>query len=221
VAELGLHVHTNTTLCRANIGAAPGLIRFVARTLGRRTLSMNMVIRTGEALTSAEPEVTYTEVAEHLPSLLETARAEGVRLVWYSPIPYCLFNPVLHGLGAKSCACVDGILSVDPTGQVLPCSSFEEGIGSLLEHDFETIYRSRAARYWRRKEFLPPVCRDCPDADICAGACPLYWDAAGSFAELPRPGSADRRMRIRWERRRQRGRSFGVSPGRPAPAREG
>jgi len=221
MAGLGLHVHTNTTLCRANMGAAQGLIRFVRRDLGLRTLSMNMVIRTGEALSSSEPEVTYTDVGERLPALLETARTEGIRLVWYSPIPYCLFNPVLHGLGAKSCACVDGILSVDPTGQVLPCSSFEEGIGSLLEHDFETIYRSRAARYWRNKEFLPPVCRDCSDADICAGACPLYWDAAGSFTELPRPGSEDPRMRTRWERRRRKGRSFGVAPELPAPEREG
>jgi len=214
MARLGLHVHTNTTLCRANLVTADELIHFVSRDLGLPTLSMNMVIRTGEALKSSEPEVSYTEVAARLPALLETARREGIRLVWYSPIPYCLFNPVQHGLGAKSCACVDGILSVDPTGQVLPCSSFEEGIGSLLERDFESIYTSRAARYWRQKEFLPPICRDCPDADICAGACPLYWDAAGTFAELPRPGSANPRMRSRWEHRRRKGRSFGVVPGR-------
>ncbi len=209
--RLGLHVHTNTTLCRDNIGAAEALIRFVRRDLGLATMSMNMVIRTGEALAGG-PQVTYTEVADRLPGLLEVAREEGVRLVWYSPMPYCLFNPVLHGLGAKSCACIDGILSVDPSGQVLPCSSFEEGIGSLLEHDFETIYHSRAARYWREKQFLPPVCRDCADADVCAGACPLYWDAAGSFAELPRPGADSRWSRAWWERRRRRGRSFGVLP---------
>ncbi len=209
--DLGLHVHTNTTLCRDNIDGAGALIRFVRRELGLTTMSMNMVIRTGEALAGG-PQVSYSEVAERLPGLLETARREGIRLVWYSPIPYCLFNPVLHGLGAKSCACIDGILSVDPSGQVLPCSSFEEGIGSLLENDFETIYRSRPARYWREKRFLPPVCRSCSDADVCAGACPLYWDAAGSFAELPRPGAHSRWLRAWWERRRRRGRSFGVLP---------
>lgn len=212
VRDLGIHVHTNTTLCRANIGVASELIRFVRRRLDLRTLSMNMVIRTGEALAASEPEVTYTEVASALPSLLETARAEDVRLVWYSPIPYCLFNPVLHGLGAKSCACVDGILSVDPTGQVLPCSSFDEGIGSLLEKDYDVIMAGRAARYWKRKEFLPPACRSCPDADVCVGACPLYWDAAGSFAELPVTGAGDAGARRRWERARRRGRSFGVQP---------
>jgi len=212
--RLGIHVHTNTTLCRANLDEADGLIRFVARELELRTLSMNMVIRTGVARgDGVGMEVSYAEIGRRLPQLLETARAEGVKLVWYSPIPYCIFNPVLHGLGAKSCACVHGILSVDPCGQVLPCSSFDEGLGSLLEQPFARIYHSRAARYWRERRFLPPACRSCPDTDVCGGACPLYWDAAGSFAELPRAEAGDNTARARWERRRRKGRSFGV----PAP----
>lgn len=212
--KLGLHVHTNTTLCAQNLDSADDIVRFVARKLDLRTLSMNMVIRTGVALGSSTMEVSYQQVADRLPSLLEVARAEGVTLVWYSPIPYCVFNPVLHDLGAKSCACVDGILSVDPSGQVLPCSSFAEGLGLLLTTPFERIYRSRAARYWREKRFVPPVCEDCPDVDICGGGCPLYWDEAGSFDELPRPGAGAGRARRRWERRRKQGRSFGV----PEPA---
>jgi radical SAM protein with 4Fe4S-binding SPASM domain len=212
--RLGIHVHTNTTLCRANLEAAPALIRFIGRELGLRKLSMNLLIPTGSALQARELGVSYTELAAHLPALLEVARAEEVRLIWYSPIPYCIFNPVLHGLGAKACACVDGLLSVDPTGQVLPCSSFERGIGSLLHGSYERLTSSRAARYWRRKEFVPPACAGCADVDLCAGACPLYWDAAGSFAELPRDGAADPAARRRWERARRRGASYGV----PAPA---
>ncbi len=211
---LGLHVHINTTLNSLNLDVADDLIRFAARTLKLKTLSMNMVIRTGEALRQGGKHVgvTYTEVGERLPALIEVAKAEGIRFVWYSPIPYCIFNPVLHGMGAKSCACVDGILSVDPAGQVLPCSSFAEGIGSLLKEDFEKIYKSRAARYWREKRFSPPVCQSCPDVDICGGACPLYWDAAGSFDELPRRGAGDSKDRQRWERSRRKGHSFGVQP---------
>jgi radical SAM protein with 4Fe4S-binding SPASM domain len=210
--DLGIHVHTNTTLCPDNVSFGSDLIRFIARDLGLKTMSMNMVIRTGEARREGRMEISYTEVAALLPGLLETARSEGVRLVWYSPIPYCLFNPVLHDLGAKSCACIDGILSVDPSGQVLPCSSFENGIGSLLEDDFDVIFSNTKAKYWRNKDFVPPVCRDCPDVDVCAGACPLYWDAAGSFAELPVAGSGDQAARRRWEASRRRSGSFGVEP---------
>ena len=104
--------------------------------------------------------------------------------MWYSPVPYCLFNPVTHGLGSKSCACVDGLLSVAPDGELLPCSSYERGIGNLLERPFEELWFTREALYWRRKEFLPPVCRGCEMSHICCGACPLYWAAHGSFKEL-------------------------------------
>ena len=102
----------------------------------------------------------------------------------------------------------DGILSVSPTGEVLPCSSFSGGLGSLLEQPVERIWSTRAARYWRRKEFLPPPCEGCDDADICGGGCPLYWDAAGSFDEIPR--EADPAAVARWHRRRRRGGAFGV-----------
>ncbi len=212
--KLGIHVHTNSTLCAANLDKALDIVRFVARDLGLPTLSMNMLIRTGMGLDPSMAPVTYAQVAQVLPALVEEARTQNVKFVWYSPVPYCVVNPVLVGQGAKSCACVGGILSVNPAGEVLPCSSFQQGIGSLLHQPFADIYESAAARWWRERKYIPPVCRDCPDVDVCAGACPLYWDAAGSFAEIPRARSSDRTDRERWERERAAGKSFGV----PRPA---
>ncbi|MCB9558721.1 MAG: radical SAM protein [Deltaproteobacteria bacterium] len=209
--QAGIHVHTNTTLCQANIDVADDLIRFLAGELGQRTMSMNLLIPTGAAGSDEGLGVSYRRLAERLPGLIAAAKTAGIRLVWYSPVPYCIFNPVLHDLGAKSCACIDGILSVGPDGQVLPCSSFEDGIGSLLERSFEEIYRSKAARYWREKRFVPPLCRECRNVDVCAGACPLYWDARGNFAELPGGGKVSPQQLRRWHRRRKQGASFGVS----------
>jgi len=82
----------------------------------------------------------------------------------------------------------------------------------LLDDDFDVIFSNTKAKYWRNKDFVPPACRDCPDVDVCAGACPLYWDAAGSFEELPVSGSGDRAARRRWEESRRRSGSFGVEP---------
>jgi radical SAM protein with 4Fe4S-binding SPASM domain len=208
--ELGIHVHTNTTLCRDNLAEAPDLIRFLAREVGTRTLSMNLLIRTGFGLDEASGPIGYEALAPSLPGLQRVAQEESMHLVWYSPLPYCIVNPVLLGQGAKSCACVDGILSVDPMGNVLPCSSFEQGIGSLLEQSFAEIYDSPASRWWRERRYVPPVCRDCEDVDLCAGACPLYWDAAGSFDEIPRAGADDPAARAAWEADRVCGGSFGV-----------
>jgi hypothetical protein len=46
------------------------------------------------------------------------------------------------------------------------------------------VWYSTAARYWRDKQFVPPVCQRCQIRDICCGACPLYWIERGSFADL-------------------------------------
>jgi hypothetical protein len=56
-----------------------------------------------------------------------------------------------------------------------------------LREDFDAIWQTRTAKYWRRKEFLPPDCRGCDLANLCCGACPLYWDEVKDFAEIHNP----------------------------------
>ena len=180
----GIHTHTNTTICGGNREHLMELIDFIAEDLGSEYFSMNMVIRTGTALENTQDDIRYTEIGDLIRAVQERARQRGIRFVWYSPVPYCLFNPVQAGLGSKSCACVDGLISVSPSGELLPCSSFERGIGDLLHRPFREVWHSRTARYWRHKEFVPPICQRCEIRDICCGACPLYWDERGSFAEL-------------------------------------
>lgn len=180
----GVHTHTNTTLCGGNRAHLTELVDLIADDLGSEYLSMNMVIRTGAALDDREGDISYSQVGPIVSAVQESARAKGVQFVWYSPVPYCMFNPVQAGLGGKSCACVDGLISVSPAGELLPCSSFERGIGNLLRQPFEQVWNSRTARYWRNKEFLPPVCTRCDIREICCGACPLYWDQRRGFDEL-------------------------------------
>jgi radical SAM protein with 4Fe4S-binding SPASM domain len=180
----GIHTHTNTTVCGGNRAHLLELVDYIAGELHSEYFSMNVVISTGTALHHGEQEVTYTEIGPIIESVMERAKEKGVKLVWYSPVPYCLFNPVTHGLGSKSCACVDGLLSVAPDGELLPCSSYERGIGNVLRRPFTELWYSAQARYWRDKRFLPPACRRCDIHHICCGACPLYWEAHGGFSEL-------------------------------------
>ncbi len=207
----GIHVHTNTTICAGNRDHLEQLVTFVRRELGSDYLSMNMVIRTGTALDHPEIGISYREVGTLITAAQTCAEREGIQLVWYSPLPYCMFNPVQAGLGSKSCAAADGLLSVSPSGEVLPCSSFEQGIGNLLTHSFRKVWHSRQARYWRSKSFLPPACERCAIKSICCGACPLYWDERGGFAELegfaPRPSHLSK---LRWSIRQWRRHSWGT-----------
>jgi radical SAM protein with 4Fe4S-binding SPASM domain len=177
----GIHVHTNTTINSLNRDHLLALVEFLAE-MGQPYLSMNMVIRTGDAVGSME--IGYQEIGELVLPLKERANERGMKFVWYSPVPLCLFNPVAHGLGSQSCSAADGLLSIAPDGGVLPCSSFEQSVGNLLHEPFATVWNRHAAKYWRTKEFLPPGCHNCDLADLCCGACPLYWDERGDFAEI-------------------------------------
>ena len=216
--QAGIHTHTNTTLCAANREHVGELVSYVRRALGSDYLSMNMVIRTGTALSHPEVGISYREVGALIRRAQARAQQEGMRLVWYSPLPYCLFNPVQAGLGSKSCAAADGLLSVSPAGDVLPCSSFEQGLGNLLTQSFDQVWHGRRARYWRRKAFLPPACARCAVRHICCGACPLYWDERGNFAELEgQAPAAPLWAGLVWRLRRWQRSSWGVGLRRRLP----
>ena len=197
----GIHTHTNTTINSRNLDGLSSLIDLLAD-MGQEYLSMNMVIRTGGAV--GVRDISYSQIGDIVLDLKARAEAHGMRFVWYSPVPYCLLNPAAQGLGAQSCAAADGLLSIAPDGQVLPCSSFEKGIGNLLEEDFAAIWNRRTAKYWRNKEFLPPGCKACDMVDICCGACPLYWDEQGTFAEIaPYVDRTSSLERLTWRLRRR------------------
>jgi radical SAM protein with 4Fe4S-binding SPASM domain len=207
----GIHTHTNTTICGSNREHVLDLVDYIAEELKSEYFSMNVIISTGTALSHSQEDVRYSEIGAIIEQVQQRAKDKGTKLVWYSPVPYCLFNPITHDLGSKSCACVDGLLSVSPSGELLPCSSFERGIGNLLDKPFQELWFSSEARYWRNKQFLPPACRDCEMKHICSGACPLYWDAHGSFDEIPRTASLQRANTLLWKtKRRLWGKACGV-----------
>lgn len=184
LSALGIHTHTNTTICSKNRDHLIPIARFVREEFGFSYLSMNMIIATGIARDNENIDIGYSAIGAILTPVLKFCEEIGIKFVWYSPTPYCVFNPLDHNLGSKSCACVSGLLSVNPAGDIIPCSSFDRGIGSILKHPFDYIWNSDQALYFREKRYLPPVCGGCDMEKICSGACPLYWENAGGFTEL-------------------------------------
>ncbi len=188
----GIRVHTNTTVNRRNLPHLEAIVDLVAER-GLPRLSMNLVIPCGTAGGAPGLHVPYTEAGEPVLRVRERAAARGGELVWYSPLPLCLFNTIAHGLGNRGCAAADGLLHVDPAGDVLPCSSFRHGetLGNLLRQPFTEVWSSPAARFFRDKRMQPAPCRGCPDSAACQGACVLYWremglvELGGGAAERP------------------------------------
>jgi radical SAM protein with 4Fe4S-binding SPASM domain len=181
--ELGVFVHTNTTINQLNKDHLEPLVKFLAEEIHNEHFSMNALILTGSCLENINRkrlELKYSDLEPTICSVMNFANQYNIRFVWYSPTCYHYLNPVKLGLGIKQCAACDGLLSINPYGEIIPCSSFQTPIGpSLLDPNvqFEAIWGNKSARYWREKQYIRAECKKCKYEYLCKGACPLYWDA--------------------------------------------
>ena len=140
---------------------------------------MNLFIPVGSGESASDLFFPYSETGVFIDEARRRARLAGVEFFWYSPIPICLYNPIARGLGNKSCAACDGLLSVSPSGDILPCSSWPQSIGNILCDGFSTLWFSDKARYFKDKDYAPDACKTCVSFTACQAACPLYWKAIG------------------------------------------
>jgi radical SAM protein with 4Fe4S-binding SPASM domain len=177
----GISVHPHATLCRLNLPSLGQMARF-AKSLGVDRFSLNMIIPAGRG-TAEDLAIKYSEVEDIVLRMKSEAEAAGIRFMWYSPTPMCLFNPISHQLGNKGCSACEGLLSVDPFGRLLPCSSWKEPVGNLLLEGFQDLWFGSHGKFLRAKRSAHPGCRDCEHFAVCHGACPLYFKAHG-YAEL-------------------------------------
>ena len=177
--QAGVSVQTNTTVCAANAAAAAWMPRFL-RSLGVTRFAMNLYLPSGHETGADTLLVPYSRAGAIIESVRAAARSEGMTFYWYSPIPHCHYNTIAHGLGNKSCAAMDGLLSVSPSGDVLPCSSYPELMGNLLTTEFRDIWFSARARHFKSKKYAPEECAGCGSFVACQAACPLYWRSVGT-----------------------------------------
>jgi radical SAM protein with 4Fe4S-binding SPASM domain len=179
--EAGIRVHTNTTISGLNRDGLPEILDLV-KAQGMDKFSMNMIMPQGSALTALNDlQIRYSEVGDLVLGVQRRAMELGLEFMWYSPTPICIFNPVVHGLGNKGCAACDGLLSIAPNGDILPCSSYPRPVGNLLEMagNFRKAWRQGEFAFYQRKGFAQDRCQACEYLAVCNGGCPLYWDAVG------------------------------------------
>lgn len=170
----GIPTQTNTTINRENLHAIPAMPAFLA-SLRIERFAMNLFIPTIPGPMADRLFVPYEAVGSVVDGVMKEARRVGLTFFWYSPTPFCTYNPIARGQGNKSCAALDGLLSVAPDGSVLPCSSWDEPVGNLLSEPFRDIWLGPKSSYFKEKHFAPDACQSCSSFVACQGACPLYW----------------------------------------------
>jgi len=173
VLDTPLYMMTNTTLLQENSPHLAETLDFLAK-LGVPTVGLNALIYSGRGATvgTGLPETA-------LPPLLDIAREKtdlaGQRLIWYTPTQYCHFDPMQLELGVKACTAALYNMCIEPDGSVIPCQSFYEPLGNLLEKPWDTIWNHPLAVHLRERRYVPAKCQGCALLMECGGGCPLTY----------------------------------------------
>lgn len=177
--QYDIYVHSNTTLNKLNAQECIDFPSFARHVLELDRFSMNLLIPTGSSVINKQLAVPYSQAGELITQIQEQSKLEQIEFMWYSPLPMCIFNTITHDLGNKGCAACDGLLSVAPNGDILPCASYDQTVGNLHKKTFSSIWKSKNAKFYRTKKFAHELCNKCEHFEICNGACPLYWRHQG------------------------------------------
>lgn len=166
-----LYLMTNTTLLRNNAHTLPEILTFLNEEKVP-TIGLNALIYSGHG------ETVSTGLEEReLPQLLKIAqdftRESGQKLIWYTPTQYCHFDPLMLDLGVKGCTAAYYNMCIEPDGVVIPCQSYYQGLGKLLEDDWSSIWNHPLATQLRERKSIPSGCKTCDYLIECGGGCPL------------------------------------------------
>ena len=171
VIDTPLYLMTNTTLLSHNYKTLEPTLHFLAE-MGVPTIGLNALIYAGKGET-----VDTGLKEEELPVLLEKARtitgANQQRLIWYTPTQYCHFNPMQLDLGVKGCTAALYNMCVEPDGEVIPCQSYYQSLGHLLNNTWKEIWENPLALQLRNRTDVPEGCKTCDFLPECGGGCPL------------------------------------------------
>jgi len=168
-----IYATTNTTLSRYN---APDFLETIdfLKELGVAAFGCNSLIYSGKANEISEEFVLPLEtLKELLPQVRDKARHLRLKFLWYTPTQYCQFDPVKLGLGVKSCTAAKINMCIGPNGDVYPCQSYFESLGNILKEDWQKIWNHPLAVQLRKREYVEPKCKECPQLQVCGGGCPL------------------------------------------------
>lgn len=168
-----IYVTTNTTLSKHNAADFLETLDFL-KELGVAAFGCNSLIYSGKgSRISEEFALPLETLNELLPKIRDKANQLGLKFLWYTPTQYCRLNPVELGLGVKSCTAAMINMCVGPNGDVYPCQSYFESLGNILKDEWQKIWGHSLAVHIRKREYVEPKCKDCPELQVCGGGCPL------------------------------------------------
>jgi radical SAM protein with 4Fe4S-binding SPASM domain len=168
-----VYLTTNTTIMRSNAQEIEETMRFLV-SLGVKHVAFNGIIRSGGG--KGTEGIDYQEMSSILERLRMVSEESGVKMIWYTPTPYCELNPITSGFGIKQCTACSLNMAIEPDGAVIPCQSYYKQLGNILSDDWLKIWNNDLCKSLRERKYLDGKCLDCNLKDSCGGGCPLSRD---------------------------------------------
>lgn len=175
-----LYVMTNTTMLQTNAHTIPAALDFLAD-LGVPTVGLNALIYSGNGLTVGTG-LRESELQPILDIAQRKTAERGQKLIWYTPTQYCQFDPMANHLGVKGCTAALYSMCIESNGDVLPCQSYYQSLGSILTSPWDSIWNHPLSVQLRERHNLPAKCEGCSLVAECGGGCPLQFASASQAA---------------------------------------
>jgi radical SAM protein with 4Fe4S-binding SPASM domain len=166
-----LFVMTNTTMLKDNAPYLQDTLRFLAAS-GVPTVGLNALIYSGRGKTVGSG-LNEAELAPLLEFARQITAEHQQRLIWYTPTQYCNFDPMQLDLGVKGCTAALYNMCIEPDGSVIPCQSYYQSLGNLLENTWDSIWNHKLSVRLRERQYMPEKCTACALQSECGGGCPL------------------------------------------------
>ncbi len=172
VRKMGLPLSLNVVLHRHNIGRLEEIIAFAEGLAAIRLELANVQFYGWGHLNQQQllPSRAQVEIAAATANAAQERLAGQMELVYVLPDYYeTRPKPCMQGWGRR-------YLTVNPVGDVLPCPNAT----SIKDISFENVRRQSLAFIWhestsfnrfRGTDWMPPLCRECPQHEIDFGGC--------------------------------------------------
>ncbi len=168
--QAGLRLNTNTVLTRANYQDI-GAIADLSQALGASYAAFSRYYGPPTPVTDLS-EAEFQGAA----SAIHEMKRQGRAVTFNNCVPACF-----DGQPTKSCPAGITHCTVNPLGQVRPCTHSPQVLGDLFTQEIGEIWQGAAAQEWRA--LIPDVCYSCAEFARCRGGCKALIHHLGCAAD--------------------------------------
>lgn len=143
----------------------------LAKSLGVSSFNVTRAGCPGNCFDFSNFSLNLDEFRSYLGELHTFGNENNMSVDVLSAYPLCGIKEVNKYQDFTSRRCMAGVntLTISASGEVRPCTHFDESYGNLLEENLANIWHKMTE--WRSGSLMPEICRSCKVLPWCGGGC--------------------------------------------------